>query len=342
MRSIINFFNGNMAKKKELGTFSAYGMEDVFDFLTEERIKQKDLESRHTPTLGTSLSDFISSECVSMPSGEFRFFFMMLNYFPNDLGLVLYLFNKSKSYSEANYPVKASLKVMWTQHLECMDRLIKKRPEDALSLESNKRPYYWLEYSFFYESLLSRLLTFFNQQKLFSLNLTDEFKRKGSLISDPKFEIVYRAHPKPKTGYSLTIKSESLLENVKIELIEGSNGFSRFKTIFKSYQIEFSKESVKISELESFSNEQIRQIKETDFLTLIGEVIDNYIENFAKISHRFTNDIHKEKLNFFLGSALNYKDLDDSRLSQIEKILTDKSELWGSISDYRSTKFRLR
>ena len=74
MRSIINFFNGNMAKKKELGTFSAYGMEDVFDFLTEERIKQKDLELRDTPTLGTSLSDFISRECVSWPSGEFRFF----------------------------------------------------------------------------------------------------------------------------------------------------------------------------------------------------------------------------------------------------------------------------
>jgi hypothetical protein len=328
-----------MAKKKELGTFSAYGMEDVFDFLTEERVKQKDLELRDKPTLVTSFSDFISRECVSSTGGEFHFFFMMLIYFPNDLDLVKYLFKKSKSYSEANYPVKASLKEMWVRHLESMDRLIKKRPEDALSLESSKRSYYWLEYSLFYKALLSRLLTFFNQQKLSSLRLVGEFKRKGSLIFDPEFEIVYRAHPKPKTGYSLTIKSELLLENVKIELIEGSNGFSRFKTIFKSYQIEFSKENVKITELELFSNEQIRQIKETDFLTLIGEVIDNYIKNFEKISHRYTNDVNKGRYDTFLGYALNYKDLDDFRLSQIEKILIDKSELWGSISEYRNTKF---
>lgn len=171
MRSLFNFFNGNMTKKKELGTFSAYGMEDVFDFLTEERIKQKDLELRNTPTLGTLFSDFISRECVSVPSGEIRFFFTLLTFFSNDLDLLLYLYNKSKSYSEANYPVKASLKEMWTKHLESMNRLIKKRPEDALSFESSKRSYYWLDYDLFYQTLLSKLLTFFNHQKLSSLHL---------------------------------------------------------------------------------------------------------------------------------------------------------------------------
>jgi hypothetical protein len=81
---------------KNYGTFSAYGMEEVYHFLSENRIKQKIEEDKNKPTLETSFEDFVNNESFKLPSGELYFFIRLLWYFSNDLDLAIYSYNKSK------------------------------------------------------------------------------------------------------------------------------------------------------------------------------------------------------------------------------------------------------
>jgi hypothetical protein len=320
--------------KKNYGTFSAYGMEDLYHFLSDEKILDKQKDLKGIPTLGTSFNDFVLKDMVKSPSGEFHFFNMLLWYFQNDLDLALHLYNKSKDYSESNYPKKDSLKLIWNAHLEVMDRLIKKSSGDNEIYISEKRPLFWFEYNLLYTEIIKNLIYNFNLQVFFSLQISGEFKRKGSRIANSEIEIIYRSKNKPQIGYYLIFKSDLLLRDIKRDLIEVKKDVYTFQTLFGSYEIELKKESARISNVSSFSNQKIELIKSTNFNLVLKELINNYSQNFDKISERHTKEIRHIGFNLFLFEALKIKKYSPGIQSTIESKINSKGELWGRLDDY--------
>jgi hypothetical protein len=330
---MFNFFK-KKETQKNLGTFSAYGMEEVYKYLTEFRIIEKRKELKDRPTLGTSFDDFMDEEHVKSPSGELHFYVWLLWYFSYELDLGLYLFEKSKFFSESDYPKKTSLKVICNEHLKTMDRMAEKYPEERTHYLFGKRPIFWIEYDMLYVELLKNFVFNFNLQKFAKLNITGEFDRKGSKINNSKIEILFRVKRKPKIGYYLTFKSEMLLMDMKFDLIEMKENTFIFNTFFATYQIIVSDKSAHISKVQLFNNEKINLIISTDFISILNNLISNYLKNFEKISKRYTNEIRKTDINFLFYIALQIKEIDPDLILQIEEKLKDYNELWGDIQKY--------
>lgn len=325
-------------KKKEqpknYGTFSAYGMEDLYHFLTEKRIKEKLIESKGIPTLGTSFEDFISKEWVKSPSGELYYFIRLLGYFPIELDLALHLYHKSKNFSESNYPEKKSLKLIWNDHLTSMEGMIKRNPADKATYISEKRSIYWMEYDLFYVELIKNLVFNFNLQKFSNLIIEGEFERKGSKIITSEIEILFKSKRKPKVGHYLTFKSDLFLMDIKIDLTEIQENIFNFDTVFGSYRLELSKVKAKIYQTNLISNENINLIETTNFLEIIGEMTSSYINNFEKITERYTNELRKTPINFYFFIALQIKELDSDLLELIKGKINSKEEIWGKLENY--------
>ncbi|PZX52460.1 hypothetical protein LV84_03466 [Algoriphagus ratkowskyi] len=337
---MFGFFNKKAKTGKNLGAFSSYGMEEIYYFLSENRIESKIKDLERAPTLGTRIEDFVSSSGVSCPSGELHFFWMLLGYFKNDLDLGIYLIKKSKSFDESNYPKKLSLKEGVKLSADSMDRLAKKNPEKKELYILNKRPIFWLEYDLFHFYTIKNFIYNYNLKKLNGINLEGSFKKKGSVISALDFHLIFRSMRKPKSGFYLTVKSDHLLNELKFDLLELSNNktFS-FETFFGSYQIEISSNQAIISKIKSYSNPKIDLVLSTDILRLIKELTLDYLSNFDKITERFINDVTKPNLNFFLGEALRINNIGEIIIKEIEKELVKKSEIWGELEQYKKVKW---
>jgi hypothetical protein len=330
---MFNFFK-KIEKPKNLGTFSAYGMEDLFYYLSESRVQEKLRYLKDEPTLGTPFESFVKKEHIKNPSGELHFLVWLLWYFPDELDLALHLYNKSKEFSDIDYPKKDSLKSIWKNHLNKMDSMIEENPENKKYYISEKRPIFWIEFDMLYHEIIKNLIFNFNQQKFSNHKIVGEFKRKGSKITAPEMEIIYRSKSKPKVGYYLTFKSDSLFMDIKIDLNELKQDLYKFDTLFGAYRLELNKDSAKISEYESFSNDKNILIKSTDFKDIIQELTSNYLINFDKISERYIDEIRKPAFNFFLFIVLQIKELDQDLRSKIESELISKIEIWSDLKQY--------
>lgn len=337
---MFGFFNKRENSVQNLGTFTAYGMEDVHHFLTKSRIESKIKELEGIPTLGTRIEDFITQEMVAHPSGELYFFRMLLGYFHNDLDLAIFLYEKSKSYKKSNYPQKISLKLIFEDHINLMDRLAKKNPEKREIYLQRKRPIYWLEYDLFYFYTLRNLLFNLDLQKLYMIEIEGVYERKGSRLFSSNFELLFRANRNPKVGNYLILKSDDLLNDVKFDLLNfEKEDLFRFNTFYGSYQIEIQENQAVISKVKSFSNPKIDLVVSANILGLISELAGNYLLNFDQITERFLNDATKPKINMVLAEILKINDLGNEMISKIEEELVAKKEIWGKLEDYRNYNF---
>ncbi|MBK7308331.1 MAG: hypothetical protein IPI88_15810 [Chitinophagaceae bacterium] len=89
---------------RNLGFFTSYGIEYVFDYLGEDRIKQKieELENKTTGSMGISLKEFTYRDDEYRyfnGKGVFWVFDLLLQWF-DDIGFAQFLYEKSKNYNE--------------------------------------------------------------------------------------------------------------------------------------------------------------------------------------------------------------------------------------------------
>jgi len=334
---MFNFF-AKKDKETNHGWFTVYGMEDVYQFLTEKRIREKINELKNLPTLGTPFEDFVNQKAYKSPSGELYFFKMLLLYFKNDLDLAIYLYERSKAYSEFNYPLIESLKEVLENHLKSIDRLSFKYPENLETYRLEKRPIFWLEYDMLYVEIMINLFYNFNFQKFSKINIEGEFYRKGGSIITPEIEIIFKSKRKPKTGNYLVFKSDLLLNEIKTDLIEIEKDVFSFDTKFGAYRLKLSAEKANISKNNEFTNQKISLIKSTDFLGIFENLIVDYISNFDKITERYTSEIRKTDINFLFAIALIIKELNPDLLESIKKEINLNHQIWGTLDSYTNAK----
>lgn len=144
---------------RKLGSFTCYGIEDVFDFLGEIRIQQKIKELEGKPTMGRTLQNFTYHEpeysYVSI-AGVLSIFGELIVWF-KEYDLISFLYQKSKSYNEFNYFDGGLLPNKWLEVLTLSDSMVNRNPENRIYYETRKINPYWNEYHFFHLQVFKEL-----------------------------------------------------------------------------------------------------------------------------------------------------------------------------------------
>lgn len=234
-----------------IGAFRSYGMEDFYLFLGEERIEDRKNLLLDKPTLGTPFEKFISEETfVVFPSGELKFFSMVLNYFSKEFDVALYVFQKSSDFKESNYPKYDFLKGIWVQHLNLMDLMEKKDPYYSYE----KRSKFWLEFDLLYQDLLRDFIYAYNIKLLNQVNFEGRFSRKGTQIFFQGFQGSFKVKNKATKEYNLSLRGSKVGSIVKINLKEVEKDLFHFQIPQGNFSMKINKDYVDLEILEKTRN----------------------------------------------------------------------------------------
>ena len=135
------------------GVFSNYEIEDVYNFIGTEKIERRLKELELIPTMGTTLNDFVSKDIKYLGVGIINVFNMIIEYFPDDIELAIFLYNKSKNYSESNYFSSKRQKKERNEYIEMINKMIL-RGEEIEYYQAKLYSPFWLEIHFFYMTLM--------------------------------------------------------------------------------------------------------------------------------------------------------------------------------------------
>lgn len=148
--------------KRNLGFFTCYGIEYVYDYLGKERVNQKIEELKDKPTMGTTLEKFTYGDpeySYYGGTGVLHIFGSIIHQWFDDTDFLLFLIERSKKYNPNNYFEGGLLNKKSEEYLEMMDRMVLKMPDSKYTWESNKINPFWLEYHFFYSYLFKKMIT---------------------------------------------------------------------------------------------------------------------------------------------------------------------------------------
>lgn len=161
---------------RNLGVFTCYGIEYVFDYLGEKRISQRieELRNKRTGSMGINLEDFTyrnSENSYFTGKGILWVFNLLIQWF-NDIDFVQFLYEHSKKYNENNYFNSGLLKEKWNEYIELLNQMMKRNRCENSIYENNKRNPFWMELHFFYrqvskiflsEELISNYISHFKE-----------------------------------------------------------------------------------------------------------------------------------------------------------------------------------
>jgi hypothetical protein len=138
---------------KFYGVFSNYEIEDVYNFIGTEKLEKRLKELELIPTMGTTLNDFVSKDIKYLGVGVINVFNMIIEYFPDDIELAIFLYNKSKIYNESNYFSSQRQKIERNEYIEMINKMIL-RGEEVEYYQAKLNSPFWLEIHFFYMTLM--------------------------------------------------------------------------------------------------------------------------------------------------------------------------------------------
>ncbi len=331
---------------RNLGAFTCYGIEYVFDYLGEDKIKQRieELEKKPRGSIGLSLNEFTyrnAENCYFSGKGVLWVFNLLIQWF-NDIEFVIFLYQNSKKYKEDNYFDGGLLKKNWHEYVELMNSMIKKNPDKTTYYESNKLNPYWMEYHFFYMQLSKNIKRAFKKKKEMELDLIGSYKfNKNTLTGKVLLELKTRR--KPLTGQYLMYRQGFVWYDLKPKEMQNNFSIFQFTKDKNLYNLILEKDKLfaRIELLKSNSNNEasISNLQDSNLDQLWHEVIANYIENFKVISLRIKQDClsYPNSLlsNGFTWDIHDYYEQQNNNAKVIEvaKLNNLYSDVWREIPE---------
>lgn len=331
---------------KNLGFFTCYGIEYVFDYLGEARINQRIEELKDKPTMGIRLEEFAYRDpeySYADSKGIFWIFGLLIDWF-DDIKFVLFLFESSKKYNEENYLEGGLLKKNWQKHLELMDMMIKRSPDKKDSWESQKINPYWIDYHFFYSTLFKRFKKVTEKKVILELDLLGSYDFNKNKLTG-KLALELKTRRKPLTGQYLSYKERFIWYNLEpkgsdeyfmtYEFIKDKNLYSLIVDKAEA------KARIELIEGNSYSEEYISLLNDINLDFPMAEMIDNYIGNFRNISIRVRQEYEpyegkKTMANACIDIICGYLESknDINRVKEFISLHNSYSDVWREIAEY--------
>lgn len=325
-----------------LGAFTCYGIEYVFEYLGEDRIKLRVENLEKEPSMGISLKDFTYQNAENSyfnGAGTLWVFDLLIQWF-EDIELVQFLYENSKRYNEDNYYNDGLLKIKWGEYVESLNLLLRDGAENKVYLEVNKINRYWIEYHFFYMQLSKSIKKTFKSLKELDLIGSYEVK-KSKLIGKVLLEIKTRR--KPLTGQYLMYKEGFIWYNLELEETQKSFSSYQFRKNKNLYRLIVDNEKsiarIELRETDSYSEKYISILRNIKLRKMWAEVIANYIGNFDKISLRikqycspYSNRISSNSIMWDIYEYYKQEN-NPQRANEIAKLNNTYLDVWRVIPE---------
>ena len=275
---------------RNLGAFTCYGIEYVFDYLGENRIKLRiqELEEKPTGSMGISLKDFTYCDAENSyfsGKGILWTFNLLIQWF-EDIEFIKFLYESSKKYNEDNYHNGGLIKKNWHKHIENLNQLLVD-DENSVYLEVNKLNPYCMEYHFFYMQLSKSIKKAFKKIKELELDLIGSYElNKNKLTGRILLEIKTRR--KPLSGQYLFYREGFVWFD--LEPIEVNDNFSIFQFIKDKnlYNLILGGKKlvarIELTKSSPYSAEYISVLQNIKLDQMWKEVIASYVRNFDEIT----------------------------------------------------------
>lgn len=191
---------------RSLGMFTTYGLEYVFDYLGEERIKTKIVALKDEPTMGTRLEEFTYGiQGHFSYKGPLHVFNLLLNWF-DDISFAIFLSENSKRYNEDTYYDGGLLTTYRKNDLSLIDDWRKEKSitnADYLNYATNN---YWIDYHFFYMRLFEIVKNAARVKQSSELNIAGTYEVKKNKLTG-KIDLEVKTRRKPLTGQYLLYRA---------------------------------------------------------------------------------------------------------------------------------------
>ncbi len=312
------------------GVFSNYEIEDVYNFIGNEKLHKRLKELELTPTMGTTLSDFVSKDIKYLGVGVINIFNMVLDYFPDDIDLALFLYNKSKSYNESNYFSSQKQKSDRIEYIEMINKMIL-RGEDVEYYKAKLNSPYWLEVHFFYMTLMKLFVKKQNQINLLKFNIEGKYKVEKNKLLNDEIVLEIKKRRSPGIGNYLSIKSAPNINRIWFDLeLISNNGEIEYKFNKNScyYSLKVNSEDSTIKKLSGSITKDELSLIDTNLEQIAREMTMNYISNFNSISNIVFMDFGQKLANGFVTFASNYFDEEDDLNVKLIRLNDSLGNIW--------------
>ena len=331
---------GLFNKKKHIepfhkGHFTSFGIEEIYDFIGAKRINKRIEELKNVPTMGTSFNEFVNNQIEWSSQGLLSVLGTIIeNYFPNDLDIILFIYEFSKKYTESSYYTFPKSKMMWEEHLRIMDMMIKRTPENESHWRNEMIPKYWIDLHYFYFSLIQTIRKNDRKIKINKLKIEGKYSLRKSVLTKEDISFEIKERKSPNTGKYLSLKSSPKISRVWFDLtpyeVDQSSYF--FKTDNCSYKIQLFENECEVKEIEKHICIIIDNPQFNNLEPIVYEILDYYISNFDSISKRVKIDFENNILtNGFLWECTQFLKKDTIKINQIIELVNKYPSVWGNL-----------
>jgi len=330
--------------ERSLGMFTTYGIEYVYGYLGEERIKNKIAELKDKPTMGTRLEEFAyDHQGYFSHTGPLYIFPLLLNWF-NDISFAVFLYKNSNRYNELNYYDGGILPTNWKKDLSLIDSMKEQKRitnKEYLNYTISK---YWIDYHFFYLRLFEITKNIIREKQSFELNIAGQYEVKKNKLTG-KIDLEIKTRRKPLTGQYLLYRIlPEWYDLQKIESGEFEDRYS-FNKNGNSYALMMNKKE-NIAVIEPIKIDNVKENYKQSVLALntdeiMQQLISDYVPNIEKITARYKIEQDAISNNQLVSNgclfdiAEYYYSINDIKKANEIAVLNNKhSKVWREMGEY--------
>jgi len=250
-------------KKYNFGSFSAYGVEHILNYIKLKKTKATEIDNIRP------IDNLISNDFGYFGgTGVLWFFSEVIKYQISNIELIFNLWKESLKYNDENYFSHPSLKNEWQAYKKTIERIIEVDNDFKQILLHKISSPYWIELHFFSLEVVKILHQALIYKQLYDNKILG--MHKGSSA-----QTIFK-----EEGFKMRSSFFEALNNEEICQIEYYNINLLLKKQNKNeFNIKIPKPLISKNELQNFSQEEI--------IAIISDIGNNYLKNIKKIAERF-------------------------------------------------------
>lgn len=292
------------------GTFSAYDIDYVYEFLGKERVEDRIAGSQDYAAMGIPFKEFVEREVSFNNRGALYVFSEILGYFDNDVDLAIFLYDKSKIYNEGNYHDTPNAKKKFEEYIAKIRMIIESRPENEGNLKTKLQSNYWIDYHYFYSQIFQILHQSLKDASRLQKELCIDFEgsyvvNKDKIIKD-NLTLEIKIRRKPKTDKYILFREDGIyydLRELEYDIYEFKSLGRKFKVIVQGGICEI----INLG-FTTIDNNNQNLIVPAYARQILNEIIERYIPNYCSITDRMGVEFGWEKppTNGFIFDAISF------------------------------------
>ena len=302
------------------GIFTSYSIEYVINQIGNQRVQNL----LSNPSIYHNFLKFSQNGNPSIGKGTLYVLNQILEYFQNDLEVILIIYNASKNFNENNYYDAKRQSQDREEYLNLINSLIEKYPDKSEMYVSQSLNSFWIDFHFLYSTLIKLLLKKREEFAIISKPIIGKFFFTKNKFQNDFFKFEVKTRRQPRSGKYLSLKTNNLGISDFFDLISvnTSEEIYKFKIFYNDYSLFINNDiiEIKLDTTIDINKLNASNIEKYNLDSWIYEMINNYIFNLEKISNSIYIDFRQPIGSGFLDNAIRFYKNNEQEIEKIEQL----------------------